>query len=339
MPELPEVEAERRFVTKVAVDRVIESVNALEQGGGPREGSFDDKIIAEGVTSESFVKALVGRRVVAARRKGKQLWLELDKGLLLVHNGMTGALLGRGWTAPHYKNQKFSDEWPPKFCKFELVLSDGGRLCYCDSRRFGRVLLRDEVSPPISDLAPDPLEECPPLDAFRETLAKKTAAIKTVLLDQRALVCGVGNWVADEVLFQAGVHPASVCNKLADDQLLSIRTALVDVCRVACDADADSDKFPQTWLFHHRWANQTSGSKSSPLGTIHFDTIGGRTTAFVPTKQRKPPSLPATTPKEKKPAAKKKRGKKDSAAAVEEAEKDDDTPKRRRSTRARTTAN
>ena len=69
MPELPEVEAERRFCTKVAVDRTIERVNALEQGGGPRDGLFDDKIIAEGVTEEAFVQALVGRRRRAPQRQ------------------------------------------------------------------------------------------------------------------------------------------------------------------------------------------------------------------------------------------------------------------------------
>ena len=94
------------------------------------------------------------------------------------------------------------------------------------------------------------------------------------------------------------------------------------MCKTACDANADSEQFPATWLFHHRWAKQTTGSIASPIGRIHFDTIGGRTTAFLPDVQKKMGGTPAAKPSKKpaaaaKPASKKKRvsaAKKPSAA-------------------------
>ncbi|KAJ8603587.1 hypothetical protein CTAYLR_004830 [Chrysophaeum taylorii] len=316
MPELPEVEAARRFMERVGVGRRIVEVVAVEQGTGPRSGLFDDKVICE-ESASSFATRIQGRDICGARRKGKQLWLELDGVGLVVHNGMTGALVAKGLAVPQYKNAKFDDEeWPPKFAKLELVLSDGTRICYCDSRRFGRVLLRDDPlqSPPICDLAPDPVAECPGKDVFAAKFAAKKCAIKAVLLDQKAVVCGVGNWMADELLYLAGVHPATIASELDDFQVGRVRDALIEVCRVACDADADAAKFPPSWLFHHRWANQTSGSKPSPLGQIHFATIGGRTTAFVPSKQKKmspppppPPSPPPPPPSEGNQATPKRR--------------------------------
>ena len=105
------------------------------------------------------------------------------------------------------------------------------------------------------------------------------------------------------------IHPATAASALSADQVKALRAAIVNVCKTACDANADSEQFPATWLFHHRWAKQTTGSIASPIGRIHFDTIGGRTTAFLPdvqTKTGKPAAKPSAKPasKEKKrPAA------------------------------------
>ena len=68
----------------------------------------------------------------------------------------------------------------------------------------------------------------------------------------------------------------------------------------------EATPLPETWLFHHRWAKMTTGSIASPIGRIHFDTIGGRTTAFLPDVQKKTGGRPAAKPSAK-PASKKKR--------------------------------
>ena len=213
--------------------------------------------------------------------------------------------------------QAFSidDAFPPKYTKLELVMHDGTRLAYCDPRRFGRVKLRGAEPAELAALAPDALE-APAVASIRQTLGGKSAPIKAVLLDQSAVVCGIGNWVADEVLYMARVHPATAASALSADQVKALRAAIVTVCKTACDANADSEQFPATWLFHHRWAKMTTGSIASPMGRIHFDTIGGRTTAFLPDVQKKTGGKPAAKPSAK-PASKKKRvsaAKKPSAA-------------------------
>ena len=73
------------------------------------------------------------------------------------------------------------------------------------------------------------------------------------------MVCGLGNWVCDEVLYQARVDPAKVANKLKDEEVQALHREIAHVCSVACELKADSDEFPEDWLFHHRY-NMSGGA-------------------------------------------------------------------------------
>ena len=118
MPELPECEAQRRMLERCAVGRVITSLCATEQGTGARAGDFDDKIFDEGADAAAVEEALVGRRVAAARRRGKQIWLAFDDGsALLLHLGMTGSCVVLGEATPSYKAFQVDQAWPPKCCR------------------------------------------------------------------------------------------------------------------------------------------------------------------------------------------------------------------------------
>ena len=315
------MEAQRRLLERHVCGCRIEVVASKEQGNGPRHGLFDDKIIAEGVDEKTLSRALLGKTVGAACRRGKQLWIELCEGgipcgALLIHLGMTGCLLVRGHSAPTYKNfEPGGEEWPPRFTKLELVMRgpDGeARLAYTDPRRFGRLLLRSAdplTEPPLRLLAADPVIGPPSVKEFAHALSGLRAPIKAVLLDQNRVVCGVGNWIADEVLYQARIVPSVPSDRLSTDQYAALHAALLHVTNLACACEADYRQFPKGWLFHHRWANQTSGSISSPIGRIHFETVGGRTTAYVPAVQQKgagtaaPKPSPKTSPKKKKGGA------------------------------------
>lgn len=292
MPELPEVEAARTLLGEHCTGKRITGVFALEAGGGPRAGSFDNIVFDDTAADAAAVVAgLRGKTLVGVHRKGKQLWLELSSPPhLLGHFGMTGAFVVRGVAAARYKSFKVEEEsWPPRFTKLELVL-DGARVAFCDPRRLGRLrLCADPVhSSPWRDLAPDPMHAPPSAAAVRAALASKGCAVKALLLDQEALVSGVGNWIADEVLYQAGVHPAAVCRTLSDAQADAIRESLLLVLRTACAVGADSSRFPKEWLFHHRWGKGkgTARVPGAAGGPITFLTVGGRTSAVVTGRQR-----------------------------------------------------
>ncbi|MES1227885.1 MAG: hypothetical protein ABUL72_04385, partial [Armatimonadota bacterium] len=107
---------------------------------------------------------------------------------------------------------------------------------------------------------------------------------KGALLDQ-SLFAGVGNWVADEVLYHAHINPARLCNTLAEAEIKALLKQLKVVLDVAVDAEADDNKYPATWLFSHRWGGKR-GSQEINGHKIVRDTVAGRTTAWVPEVQK-----------------------------------------------------
>ena len=297
MPELPEVEAARRLVEKHCKGKALVDVVSTEAGGHARDGEFDSIVFDDpDLTAEGVRKYLSGKKLKAVHRKGKQLWLELSSGPhLLAHFGMTGAFVVRGVQPMEYQEFKVRDEtWPPRFTKLELVFEGETRLAFCDPRRLGRLRLRADPTkqPPWADLAPDALLEPVSLERATAMLGAKGCPIKALLLDQNTMVSGVGNWVADEVLFSAAIHPEAVCNTLSHRQISALIASMHTVLSTACEANANSTSFPSDWLFHVRWGKGKGGAVAPRVpgpngGPISFMTVGGRTSAVVVSRQKK----------------------------------------------------
>lgn len=282
MPELPEVERARRLVERVAMGRTI-----------ARVWVDDDDIVFSGVKPRAVARALKGRRVVAVRRRGKQLWWELDRRPWPVfHFGMTGQFL-----TPRHEGIELAasprhrrDEWPPRFAKIRVWLDDGGELAMTNARRLGRIrLLQDPMrEPPISRLGFDPLTDMPSRRWFLAALERRKAPIKAVLLDQQ-FAAGVGNWLADEVLYQARIDPRRRACDLEPGEAARVHTKLRAIVRRACDVEADKGRFPRTWLFHHRWGRgrgKRQEARTARGERILHTEVAGRTTAWVPAVQK-----------------------------------------------------
>jgi formamidopyrimidine-DNA glycosylase len=264
MPELAEVETWRRLAERAALGRRIVRVWAAQ----------DRKVMDQTAPAE-LTAWLPGRRVEGAHRKGKHLWLSFDQpGHLYLHFGMSGELLHRG-----------PAEARPPHAKLELVLDDGTALTYRNPRRIGHLRWHADAAKAanVAALGPDPLLENPPLSFYREALAGRRAPIKSVLLDQ-TVFAGVGNWIADEVLYQARIAPRTSAADLDTRQIRVLRDKLQAILTLAVDVGADDTQFPKTWLFHHRWGKQAE--RTGRGEAIVFETIGGRTAAWVPSRQR-----------------------------------------------------
>lgn len=105
------------------------------------------------------------------------------------------------------------------------------------------------------------------------------------MLDQ-SFSAGVGNWVADEVLYQAKIHPAQYTNTLTEDELAALYDKLKFVCETAVKKEADESKFPEDWLMKYRWNKGKKTGQKLPNGvSLKFETVGGRTSAFAPSRQ------------------------------------------------------
>jgi formamidopyrimidine-DNA glycosylase len=155
-----------------------------------------------------------------------------------------------------------------------------------DPRRFGRIRLRDDPrnEPPVSNLGFDPLLNLPGPATFRRLLGTRGVTTKGLLLDQ-SFAAGVGNWIADEVLYQAGIAPHRRVRELETAEIESIRRRLGSVIRKAVAVNAASSRFPKTWLFHHRWG-RPEDARTHRGEAIEITTVAGRTTAWVPSAQR-----------------------------------------------------
>lgn len=234
-----------------------------------------EKRIFRGTDTEALAEALIARRLRGSESRGKQMlfcfsghcWLGL-------HLGMTGKLS----TGP-------ADYIPAKHD--HLVLFQRKRaLIFNDMRQFGRVLFaRTPEAPPWwRDLPPDaasPGFTRELMDRFLDRHRK--LAIKPALLLQDGFP-GVGNWMADEILWRAGIAPHRPCSTLGDAERQRLHKETRFVARQAlAKIGPDFADPPRTWLFHQRWTR--TGICPKHKTPLQRAAIGGRTTAWCPACQ------------------------------------------------------
>jgi formamidopyrimidine-DNA glycosylase len=238
VPELPEVEVVRAGLERHVVGATLASVAVLH----PRPVRRDPR------GPDGFAAALTGRRVLAARRRGKYLWLPLDNGdALLGHLGMSGQMLVQAAGTPDERHLRV------RFVLEGLSASPAGcpplqqpttrgipgrpgipqvaELRFVDQRMFGGLLVSAggaELPPEIAHIARDPLDPEFDDEAFLTRVRRRTAGIKRLLLDQ-GLVSGVGNIYADEALWRARLHGDRPGDRLRRGQVVELLGHVRDV--------------------------------------------------------------------------------------------------------------
>ncbi|HWE68672.1 MAG TPA: DNA-formamidopyrimidine glycosylase family protein [Acidimicrobiales bacterium] len=263
MPEILEVELYRALAEK-AVGRPI-----------TKAWMVDSRYGRGGTTPRRLSSALVGRSFTAARRRGKLMLLDTDGGPTLgVRFGMTGGLVVDGNEALDrllYGPGVFDDKW----VRARFTFADGGHLLLHDPRRFGSL----ELAPDEDRLGPDALTAT--LGDLRSVLAVRpgraaAAPLKARLLDQERLA-GVGNLLADEILWRAGLDPERRM-PLSDAELRVLHRALRTTLRQLGGRGGSH----MGELMEQRHA----GGRCPKDGTeLRRATVGGRTTYWCPAHQ------------------------------------------------------
>ncbi|MGH8869860.1 MAG: bifunctional DNA-formamidopyrimidine glycosylase/DNA-(apurinic or apyrimidinic site) lyase [Actinomycetes bacterium] len=223
MPELPEVEVVRRGLDRGVAGRTVARVAVAHPRAVRRHVAGAD----------DFASRLTGQTVLAARRRGKYLWLPLDSGdAVLAHLGMSGQLLVQREGVP--------DE---THLRVRVAFCDGGtELRFVDQRTFGGLSLVPggaELPGPIAHVAPDPFEDAFDDVAFAATLRRRRTGVKRALLDQ-SLVSGVGNIYADEALWRARLHFARPTETLTRPDVRHVLDRVREVMTAALDEGGTS---------------------------------------------------------------------------------------------------
>jgi formamidopyrimidine-DNA glycosylase len=288
MPELPEVETARSLIADHALHRRIVDVDD------------SDSYVARPHPPGELRSALTGRSLTAAHRRGKTIWLETspvkgdgevgggtvapagdavkgDGGPELgIHLGMSGRIVvtdpdgtvAEGGDPYRYDTGPGRARWS----RFTLTFADGGSLVLRDPRRLGRVRL----NPDIGGLGPDATQVTPA--QFRALLTKGTIAVKARLLDQ-SKIAGIGNLLADEILWQARVSPQERVDRLSAAQVNRIYRAL----RLVLEAALAGGGAHIGDMIAARHPGGTCPRDGAPM--VH-GTVGGRSTWWCSREQK-----------------------------------------------------
>jgi len=241
---------------------------------------------------KTLESALLHRTVREVGRHGKFFWLTLDGAGPTVygHLGMSGWIraVGKQGTRLHGHGEAPLDDEAgrPRFLKLGLYAHDGSGIVLTDPRRLGRVWLgpSPDAERRLKRLGRDAFDDLPTVGELSALFGRRRIPIKAVLLDQGALA-GIGNWIADEVLYQSRIAPKRSAASLTTTEVAALRRSIRSVLARAVKVDADHRRFPKSWLFEHRWGG-TRGATQIAGQPIVREEVGGRTTAWVPTRQK-----------------------------------------------------
>jgi formamidopyrimidine-DNA glycosylase len=272
MPEVPDLEAIRKFFNRTVAGETIEKVDTPIP-------------VVIRVPREEFVRLLTGDTLGEVHRHGKFLLFTLASGRIMVINAM---LTGRFTLAPPTQRRH------ARTC-FVLGLSGGQELRYADQRLMGRVYLATpetlETLPQFAEMGPDVLSPALTEEVFRDRLRKYTGQIKSVLVNHK-FVAGIGNAYADEILWEARVHPYRKRSQMSDEEIGALYHAMGDVLNwaepIVWEKMGESLDYKE-WRDHLR-VHRRGGEPCPRCGsTISEITAGQRITSFCRTCQPEVP--------------------------------------------------
>jgi formamidopyrimidine-DNA glycosylase len=271
VPELPEVESARAVIERAALGRRIVDIDDSD--------TYECRPHRPG----EIRAALLGRKLTAVHRQGKTMWCDTSGAgrsraagpALGIHLGMSGKIViadGRG------NELDGGDYWERgrargdhRFCRFSLTFAGGGSLLLIDPRRLGRVRL----DPLIGALGPDVAEIT--ATQFRAALARGTVPVKARLLDQGKLA-GIGNLLADQVLWLAKIHPARRLDELTQADL----DRLLRAVRRTIESAVENGGVHTLPIVSFRKAGALCPRCGAPM--VH-GTVAGRTTWWCSREQ------------------------------------------------------
>lgn len=264
MPELAEVEHSRRTWNPGLLYRIRDVLTKRQTSRIYRD-----------VDCDRLAEALKGQQILSSEARGKQMLFTVSGGSWLgIHLGMRGEL--------RYEPEPFE---PKKHDYLVLTLENAAALVFEDQRLFGRIRFHHGTTPPAwwAMLPPSLLSPEFTASAMGAFLKRRAGSpLKGLLLMQECFP-GIGNWMADEILWRARLDPATRSRDLTPGQRASLYRAVRWVCRTAVEVMDEDWQYPASWLFTHRW--EKGGACPRCHTALDRAPIAGRTTAWCPACQ------------------------------------------------------
>lgn len=273
MPELAEVDFFRKRWDQAALHQTITGVH-----------THDAKKILRGIPLPEFRQTLTGAKLLRSAAAAKQMLFHFSGDAWLgIHLGMSGELTVQP-----------ADFVPRKHDHLALRTAQH-TLVFSDPRMFGRVLFHHGPHEPEwwTKIAPAITSKAFTVEAVADFLRRRgRAPIKAVLLMQERFP-GIGNWMADEVLWRAAIHPKRLAGSLTPAEIRTLHRECRNVCRLALKTIAGEGGYlppdlnahiPNTWLFWHRW--EDGGLCPRTGAKLIREEVGGRTTCWSPARQK-----------------------------------------------------
>lgn len=271
MPELPEVETTRRGILPVLKNQRISLVTVRETR-------------LRWPVAPDFVRQLTGQRIRDVRRRAKYLLIELERGTVIWHLGMSGSLrvLSSGTT-------------PQLHDHIDVQLDSGRLLRFNDPRRFGCALWTSDDPAQhelIAHLGPEPLGDDFQVDYLAGKAKGRSVAIKQFIMNAE-IVVGVGNIYASEALFRAGIRPKRAAGRIKREELTrlvkAIKQVLGDAIKVGgttlrdyVNANGSPGYFRQKLFVYERVGEPCRRCKTPILQIVQ----GSRSTYYCPACQK-----------------------------------------------------
>jgi formamidopyrimidine-DNA glycosylase len=251
MPELPEVQTTVKGLEKVLPGLTFDDVwSDMWSTSHLAKNTIKDKGYFP-----YFTKYALHSKVISVRRRSKYILIDLENGFtVIIHMKMTGHLMygkymqnkdynGKEWSwIPDNSNKALLDPYN-RHIHVVFSLSNEKHLVFCDSRKFGTIVVEKTATiftERLSHLGPEPLEKSFNTKLFEQRLLKSpTRAIKTVLMDQ-SIISGIGNIYSDEMLHSSHIQPQRTSKSLTNKEISLLFTSMQNVLRKGLDFGGDS---------------------------------------------------------------------------------------------------
>jgi len=296
------------------IEKVIKELLPLKGKTIIKVKTVKDTIVYQNHNPTEISKTVIGKKILDIKRYGSIFWFEIENSYQLGFQcSSTAEIQVRMKKLIKSDNDKLINS--SRFSIIKIYLTDDKELiknidkwneseiekeaekvkqlennekveCFDFSEvdHVSRLFLSKNImkEKPLCNYGFDVKNNFPSFEEFLEKIRTKNCAIKKLLLDTSFCV-GIGNWIADEILYQSKIHPTQNVKFLNDEDINNLYDSIKDVLNISILVDGDYSRFPSNWIFHYRNKDEMIIPGS---GRVEFLKGSGKTTAFVPKIQK-----------------------------------------------------